>query len=112
MPAAVRSINAPAPPIPQVPQLPKELTLLLANWLRDLRETLNAGGNSAFLVANLPSTTPANNPPNVAVPFEGQWAFALDGRKVGEGAGAGTGVPCYFSNGQWRRPSDDTQVVA
>lgn len=31
----------------------------------------------------------------------GQVAFAIDGRDVGEGAGAGTGVPVYFKNGNW-----------
>jgi hypothetical protein len=39
-------------------------------------------------------------------------AYASDGRKVGEGAGAGTGVPCYFSGAQWRRYSDDSVVAA
>ena len=32
---------------------------------------------------------------------EGDWAYALDGRKPGEGAGSGTGVPCFWSNGHW-----------
>ncbi|MET3135621.1 hypothetical protein AAKU55_005933 [Oxalobacteraceae bacterium GrIS 1.11] len=39
-------------------------------------------------------------------------AFAANGRKVGEAAGAGTGVPVYFSNGAWRRYSDDAAVAA
>jgi hypothetical protein len=47
-----------------------------------------------------------------ANPGEGSIAFAANGRKQGEGAGAGTGVPAYYSNGLWRRYSDDTQVVA
>ncbi|MCY1228447.1 hypothetical protein D9M72_407640 [compost metagenome] len=38
--------------------------------------------------------------------------YISDGRKVGEGAGAGTGVIAYRSGGQWRRFSDDTTVVA
>lgn len=44
----------------------------------------------------------------------GALAYATNGRKVGEGAGAGTGVMCYYSNpsGLWRRFSDDTQVAA
>ncbi len=41
--------------------------------------------------ANLPSTAIS----------EGDWAYALDGRKPGEGAGAGTGVPCFWSQGGW-----------
>jgi hypothetical protein len=32
---------------------------------------------------------------------EGDWAYALDGRKTGEAPGAGTGVPCWFSAGAW-----------
>lgn len=39
-------------------------------------------------------------------------AFASNGRKVGEGAGAGTGVPVYYSNSQWRVFSTDAQVQA
>ena len=32
---------------------------------------------------------------------EGDWAYAIDGRKQGEAAGGGTGVPCWWSNGAW-----------
>lgn len=42
----------------------------------------------------------------------GRVAFATNGRKVGEGAGAGTGVLCYDDSSAWRRTSDDTTVVA
>lgn len=42
----------------------------------------------------------------------GMVAYCLDGRKVGEGAGAGTGTPVYFSNGSWRVFSTDTPVLA
>lgn len=55
-------------------------------------------------VAQLP---PATSKP---APLQGSVAYATDGRKQGEGPGAGTGVPIYFSNGFWRRYSDDTQV--
>lgn len=37
--------------------------------------------------------------------------FISDGRKVGEGGGAGTGVLACYSNGNWRRLEDDTVVV-
>jgi hypothetical protein len=43
---------------------------------------------------------------------ESQTAFATNGRKVGEGAGAGTGVPVYWSNGAWRVYSTDQPVAA
>jgi hypothetical protein len=32
---------------------------------------------------------------------EGDWAYAVDGRKASEGAGAGTGVPVWWSGGRW-----------
>jgi hypothetical protein len=40
--------------------------------------------------------------------------FASNGRKSGEGAGAGTGTLCFWqaSLGQWLRITDNTQVVA
>jgi len=43
---------------------------------------------------------------------EGQHAYATNGRKVGEGPGAGTGVPVYFSNGSWRVFSTDLAVAS
>jgi hypothetical protein len=43
---------------------------------------------------------------------EGQIAYATNGRKVGEGGGAGTGVPVYFSNGSWRVYSTDAPVAS
>jgi hypothetical protein len=39
-------------------------------------------------------------------------AYASNGRKVGEGVGVGTGVPCYFSGGSWRVYSTDAAVSA
>ncbi len=43
---------------------------------------------------------------------EGDWAWALDGRKPGEGAAAGTGVPCFWSNGQWIAATSGAAVTA
>jgi hypothetical protein len=31
----------------------------------------------------------------------GDWAYALDGRKVGEASGSGTGVPVWWSGTAW-----------
>lgn len=47
---------------------------------------------SIYTVAGLP-TTAAN----------GQWAYASNGRKPGEGGGGGTGVPVFFNapTGTW-----------
>ena len=43
---------------------------------------------------------------------EGDWAYAYDGRKVGEGAGAGTGVPVWRSSGSWRAVNSGAVVAA
>ncbi len=42
-------------------------------------------------VASLPTTGNA----------AGDLAYAIDGRKPGEGVGAGTGVPCFWSGSGW-----------
>lgn len=43
----------------------------------------------------------------------GDMLFISNGRKSGEGAGAGTGVPCYYNaaTNQWLKFSDDTAVT-
>jgi len=43
---------------------------------------------------------------------EGDWAYAYDGRKVGEGSGSGTGVPVWWSNGSWRAVDSGAVVAA
>ncbi len=43
---------------------------------------------------------------------DGALAFAGDGRKAGEAAGAGSGVAVLYSRGAWRRLSDDAAVSA
>lgn len=43
-------------------------------------------------------------------PTAGSTAYASNGRKVGEGANSGTGVPVYYSNGSWRVYSTDAAV--
>lgn len=62
----------------------------------------------SYPVSNLPgvSATAPSGPP------VGSIAYASNGRKVGEGAGAGTGVPVYYSNGAWRVFSTDAPVSA
>lgn len=44
--------------------------------------------------------------------FESEEGYATNGRKVGEGAGNGTGVPIYWSQGAWRVLSTDQAVQA
>ncbi|UHC16075.1 hypothetical protein LRS73_26950 [Methylobacterium currus] len=53
-----------------------------------------------YTVATLPTGT------------SGTVLYVSNGRKVGEGAGAGTGVVAYYSNGNWRRLSDDSAIAA
>jgi hypothetical protein len=53
-------------------------------------------------VADLPTT-------NMSV---GDWAYALNGRKPGEAAGAGTGVPCFWSNSSWIAVTSGAAVTA
>ncbi|HXV00659.1 MAG TPA: hypothetical protein VG166_09185 [Caulobacteraceae bacterium] len=43
---------------------------------------------------------------------EGDWAYALDGRKPGETTGSGTGVPCFWSSGGWISACDGAAVSA
>jgi hypothetical protein len=43
---------------------------------------------------------------------EGDWAYAVDGRKPGEGAGSGTGVPCFWSDAAWISACSGAAVTA
>jgi len=79
---------------------------VLVEILNRIRE-LEANGRSevtgsieAIVFANLPVPGQA-----------GRWRFVTDGRKVGEGVGAGTGVPAYDDGLAWNRTSDDTAVA-
>lgn len=66
-------------------------------------------GNAAFkALLSVASFTVAALPAGL----NGAFAFASNGRKVGEGAGAGTGVVVAFSNGSWRRLSDDAVAAS
>lgn len=56
---------------------------------------------AAYAVGGLPTGVAA-----------GAMAFASNGRKIPEAAGGGTGVAVVYSNGAWRRVSDDTPVAA
>jgi hypothetical protein len=43
---------------------------------------------------------------------EGDWAYALNGRKIGEGSGSGTGLPVWWSNGAWYAVDSGAAVTA
>jgi hypothetical protein len=72
-------------------------------------QSLFIGLQKAHNTGNLYQSYPAAQLPKGIQ--EGQTAFATNGRKVGETAGNGTGVPVYYSNGQWRVYSTDAQVT-
>ena len=77
----------------------------LQNQIEELtRKTVRSeytGGVQRRTVADLPATASV-----------GSLMFATDGRKTGEGAGAGTGVLCYYDGIAWRRVDDGTTVLA
>lgn len=43
---------------------------------------------------------------------EGDWAYARDGRKPGETAGAGTGAPVFWSAGHWVAATSGATITA
>lgn len=70
-------------------------------WFTTLRRLFGQGDLGTYVVIGLPTTA-----------IEGQQAYATNGRKSGESAGNGTGVPVYYSNGVWRVYSTDAAVTA
>lgn len=60
----------------------------------------------AFTVANLPTTT------MVKTLGAGDMAFATNGRKDGEGAGVGTGVPVFWDGSGWKTVTTGAAVAA
>lgn len=57
-------------------------------------------GLAGYVVSSLPAGT------------EGDFCYATNGCKVGEGSGSGTGVPVYFSQGAWRVLATDQPVTS
>jgi hypothetical protein len=64
-----------------------------------------AGGVEAVTLANAPLAAGGS--------IAGDLLFITNGRKVGEGAGAGTGTLCYYNTAtdSWFRVGDDTAVA-
>lgn len=83
----------------------------IKNGLADLHNVTEQAqyvdGIPAFTFANLPATGLANGTTYLTI------AFCSNGRKGGEGAGVGTGVPVYWNaaSAQWLKFSDDTVVT-
>ena len=83
---------------------PGEAMINLRDRLRDEE------ANERSEVTNAVPAVPVANLP--AVGQAGRLRFATDGRKMGEGPAAGTGVVVYDDGGaSWRRLSDDTAVL-
>ena len=61
-----------------------------------------AGGVQSVTFAQLPAVSPT---------APGRLRFVSNGRKVGEGAGAGTGVLCYDDGVAWRTCDTSTTVA-
>ena len=85
---------------------PDMVTDALNVLIADLNAAYNVLGVSgsnylgAFAYASLP-----------VAPTAGSSAYCTNGRKVAEGAAAGTGVLCYYSLGAWRVFSTDAPVL-
>jgi hypothetical protein len=80
------------------------------NALGGLQNGGQLGGNlgltlysTSVAVADLPSGTELS---------QGDWAYAVDGCKPGEGSGAGTGVPVFWSAGNWVSACSGATVTA
>lgn len=92
-------------------QLKSEINVLNQRVTKVETKTEQAGyadGVPAYVVASLPTNGLANGQSFVTI------AFASNGRKSGEGAGLGTGVPVYWDAAslQWLKFSDDTAVTS
>jgi hypothetical protein len=91
-------LTQPPPPSPDTLPISNPLW---QGWLFNLFKLFGAGNLGSFTVANLPNS-----------PIVSQQAYATNGRKVGEAAGLGSGVPVYFSQGAWRVYSTGAVVAS
>ncbi|MBY0300003.1 MAG: DUF2793 domain-containing protein [Methylobacterium sp.] len=76
--------------------------LMVHGWTW-LNGTVTVGGGlhlASYTVATVPAAA------------VGTTIYVSNARKAGEASGAGTGVVAYYSNGAWRRPSDDSAIAA
>lgn len=70
-------------------------------------------GERSETTSGHPSSTLAAAPLRASGAKNGDERFITNGRKVGELAGAGTGVLCYYDNStdQWIHPATDTAIT-
>jgi hypothetical protein len=87
-----------------------------AEIVNDINELINdLNGQFVAFFAGSPTTFPTYTV--ALLPAAGGltgYAFATDGRKIGEGSGSGTGVPVYYSSAQtaWLTFSLDQPVLS
>lgn len=90
--------------------LVRALTIYLSELARRANYGLNLDGTQTMVgPVGLQSVAYADLAALTGQP--GQVLYVTNGRKVGQGAGTGTGVPVYFSSGQWRVFSTDAAVT-
>lgn len=77
-----------------------------------LNAASSAAGSAAAAAASASGIGIVATVSGLPAGLEGQRAYATNGRKIGEGASAGSGVPVYFSSGSWRVVSSDQPVLA
>lgn len=87
-------------PLPQT--IDRPMPPVWSLWFSSVSSVLALAGRS-FTVATLP---PASKYPN------GMATYASNGRKNGEGVGAGTGVPIWTDGSKWLTFYDNTEVQA
>lgn len=93
--------------LPELADFDRELVRALTMHLGELAQRLNAmlpkdgtEGLARYTVDKLPSG-------NI-----GAIAYASNGRKSGEGAGDGTGLPVYYDGSSWKTFSGNVTVTA
>lgn len=93
------------PTASQVIEASRQASMAITRRIRDIdtREVAEAArGHPSALFVDLPVAAQANM---------GWVIFVTNGRKAGEGVGAGTGVMAYSDSNDWFRMSDDTIVA-
>lgn len=76
------------------------------------KEVFRAEEDDAAFVHGTPITPSTYTVATLPAGGNGRTVYVSNGRKIGEGAAAGTGVMAVYSNSQWRRVSDDAVVSA
>ena len=91
----------------------KEFTGVTPSFLQEALNELVNDSNSIFYIS---SPGFAGSYPVGSLPTgypKGSWAYAINGCKVGEASGSGTGCPVYFDVGNvWRTFTSDDPPTA